>query len=74
VAEIEDTGVGISQVNLMKIFEPFFTTKDPGSGTGLGLSISKNIMTMHKGSLEIKSQESKGTKVIVTFKITDGGR
>lgn len=73
VAEIEDTGVGISQVNLMKIFEPFFTTKDPGSGTGLGLSISKNIMTMHKGALEIKSQESKGTKVIVTFKITDGG-
>lgn len=73
VIEVEDTGIGISQENLKKIFDPFFTTKAPGSGTGLGLSVSKNILNMHNGFIEVKSEEGKGTKVIVILKITDGG-
>lgn len=74
VIEIEDTGVGISPDNLKKIFDPFFTTKDPGKGTGLGLSVAKNILIMHKGLIEIESQLEKGTKVIITLKISEGGQ
>lgn len=69
VVEIEDTGTGISAENLQKIFDPFFTTKTQGKGTGLGLSVSRNIILMHKGWIEIKSQVGKGTRVIITFKI-----
>jgi signal transduction histidine kinase len=70
VVEIEDTGMGISDENLKRIFDPFFTTKGPGKGTGLGLSVSQNIIIMHKGRIEIKSQAGKGTRVIITLRIS----
>ena len=69
VVEIEDTGMGISEENLKRIFDPFFTTKGPGKGTGLGLSVSRNIIIMHKGLIEVKSQVKKGTRVIITLTI-----
>lgn len=75
VVEIEDTGMGISEENLERIFDPFFTTKGMGKGTGLGLSISRNIIIMHKGLIEVKSQVKKGTRVIITLIISkeEGG-
>jgi signal transduction histidine kinase len=66
---ISDTGCGVSEYNLNKITDPFFTTKDPGEGAGLGLSISLSIIDDHNGSLEIESEEGKGTKVIVVLPI-----
>lgn len=72
IIEIEDTGIGISEQNLEKIFDPFFTTKGPSGGSGLGLSVSQNIVAMHKGLLEIKSQVGRGTKVVITLKSARG--
>lgn len=72
IVEIEDTGIGISEENMKKIFEPFFTTKGPREGAGLGLAVTKNIITMHKGRIEIKSKEGQGTRVSVTLKIKGG--
>ena len=69
VVEIEDTGTGISEENLKRIFDPFFTTKGPGKGTGLGLSVSQNIISMHKGQIEVKSQINKGTTFIISLRI-----
>ena len=69
VVEIEDTGIGIPKEHIEKVFDPFFTTKGPQQGTGLGLSVTRNIIHMHKGLIEIKSEENKGTKVIITLKI-----
>jgi signal transduction histidine kinase len=71
VVEIEDTGMGISEENLKRIFDPFFTTKGPGKGTGLGLSVSRNIIIMHKGLIEVKSQVKKGTRIIITLRISN---
>ncbi|MFH1888929.1 MAG: ATP-binding protein [Candidatus Omnitrophota bacterium] len=70
VVEIEDTGTGISEENLEKIFNPFFTTKGQGKGTGLGLSLTQNIISMHKGLIEVKSQVNKGTRIIITLRIS----
>ena len=67
VVEIEDSGMGISEENLKKIFDPFFTTKGPREGAGLGLAVTKNIIDMHKGIIEVTSQEGKGTKFSVTL-------
>jgi signal transduction histidine kinase len=54
-----DNGKGVKKETLPQIFNPFFTTKK--RGTGLGLSICKKIIRAHKGTIEVKSQERKGT-------------
>ncbi len=69
VAEIEDTGAGISKDNLNTIFEPFFTTRRDKGGTGLGLFIVRNIVEMHKGKIEIvNKKDSHGVRATVTLK------
>jgi signal transduction histidine kinase len=62
---IEDTGKGIKKDHINKIMDPFFTTKEPGEGTGLGLSITFNIIEQHNGSIDVKSEEGKGTKICI---------
>jgi signal transduction histidine kinase len=69
VIEIEDTGIGIPEEHLGKIFDPFFTTKRVGEGVGLGLSICRNIIDIHRGMIEIKSEVGKGSTVIITLGI-----
>ena len=58
---LSDTGVGIPEEHLPSIFVPFFTTKQMGKGTGLGLSVVYGIITEHRGSIKVESQEGKGT-------------
>jgi signal transduction histidine kinase len=67
--EIADTGHGISSEVLPKIFEPFFTTKRE-KGTGLGLSITYKIIQSHKGKIEVRSQEGKGTKFTISLPLS----
>ena len=57
VAQIEDTGGGITEEDQARVFDPFFTTKPPGHGTGLGLSVSHNIVVVkHSGEISVTSQ------------------
>ncbi|MEA5461172.1 HAMP domain-containing sensor histidine kinase [Arcicella sp. LKC2W] len=59
VIEVRDNGVGMSPDLMDKIFVPFFTSKPNGSG--IGLSLSKQIMTLHKGTISVHSEEGAGT-------------
>ncbi len=59
--KVEDNGRGINKETLDKIFVPFFSTK-PG-GTGIGLSLSRQIIMMHRGSIEVTSKEGEGCSV-----------
>jgi signal transduction histidine kinase len=72
IFEFADTGIGISPENLPKIFDPFFTTKPPGMGTGLGLSVSYGIIHDHGGSIEVESEEGKGTKFTIKLPVKKG--
>lgn len=55
---ISDTGIGISEENLVKIFDPFFTTKK--SGSGLGLSTCFSIIRKHNGHITVESKLNRG--------------
>jgi len=66
-----DTGAGISPDILEKISRPFFTTKS--KGTGLGLTVCHQLVALHNGSMQIKSDPGKGTTVIVVIPTGDGG-
>jgi len=63
--EVSDTGVGIAASARAHIFEPFFTTRAAGGGPGLGLSVSHGIVTGLGGSIEVASEEGRGTTVRV---------
>lgn len=70
--EVADTGTGIAKENISKIFEPFFTTKPIGEGTGLGLAVTYGIVKMHRGNIEVESNDiaengPTGTKFTVTL-------
>ena len=58
---ITDNGPGFAQKIIANAFEPYVTTK--AKGTGLGLAIVKKIIDDHKGSVEVDSEERKGTTV-----------
>jgi len=61
--ELHDNGSGIPEELLESIFIPFFTSHKDGSG--IGLSLSKHIMHLHKGTIQVESQEGIGS----TFKL-----
>ena len=62
---IADTGCGISKENMEKIFEPLFTTR--ARGIGLGLAVSRNLVELNGGSIEVQSEEGKGSTFTVTL-------
>jgi len=63
MAQILDSGNGISDDNLARAFSPFFTTKPEGAGTGLGLSVSYGIIRKHGGSIVLENRPEGGVKV-----------
>ncbi|MBU0568389.1 PAS domain-containing sensor histidine kinase, partial [bacterium] len=62
-----DTGEGISEEKLNEIFTPFFTTKE--EGVGLGLCLAHQVISYHKGKINIKSKVGQGTEVKVMLPI-----
>jgi PAS domain S-box-containing protein len=68
---VQDTGIGISQEDLERIFEPFYTKKSMGrSGTGLGMAVVWGTVKDHRGFIDIKSEEGKGTTIMLYFPVT----
>jgi signal transduction histidine kinase len=59
---VADEGQGIPERDLPRIFEPFFTSKEAGTGNGLGLMVAKGIVKDHGGSMEVKSEQGRGTE------------
>ena len=66
---VKDTGIGMSQQFAKRIFEPFererTSTVSKIQGTGLGMAISKNIIDMMGGTIEVHTEQDKGTEFVI---------
>lgn len=62
-----DNGKGIPKMEMQQLFSPFFTTKPTSKGTGLGLYMSKDIVEVHRGTIEINSREGDGAELTITL-------
>ena len=69
VLHIKDNGIGMSQEFVQKIFSPFererTSTVSRTQGTGLGMAITKNIVDMMGGTIEVQTEQGKGTEFII---------
>ena len=66
---VKDNGIGMSKEFVKKIFSPFererTSTVSRTQGTGLGMAITKNIVDMMGGTIEVQTEQGKGTEFIV---------
>jgi signal transduction histidine kinase len=65
VVKIEDNGEGISEDKLDKIFDMFYRASENSEGSGLGMYIVKNVIKKLDATIDVKSEEKKGTTFIV---------
>ncbi|MCI8484674.1 MAG: response regulator [Lachnospiraceae bacterium] len=68
---VEDTGIGMTEEFQQKIFDSFERENSDQvakiMGTGLGMSITKAIVDMMKGTIELKSEQGKGSRFHITL-------
>ncbi len=66
---VKDTGIGMSREFAERIFEPFererTSTVSRIQGTGLGMAISKNIIDMMGGTIQLQTEQGKGSEFII---------
>jgi PAS domain S-box-containing protein len=72
LVEVEDTGRGIAEADLVRIFNPFFTTRT--GGTGLGLPAVRRIARAHGGRVEVESTPGRGSTFTIRIPVETGGR
>ena len=70
---IKDTGIGMSSEFVGHVFDTFAreqsSTVSGIQGTGLGMAITKNIVEMMGGTIDVTSEEGKGSKFTVTLTV-----
>lgn len=70
---VQDSGIGMSKEFIDKVFEPFAREQSESmthvEGTGLGLSITKSIIDMMQGSINVTSEQGKGSRFEVVLKM-----
>jgi two-component system sensor histidine kinase/response regulator len=65
VFQVEDTGIGISETEIPLLFEKFQqlekSLQRTHGGTGLGLALTKQLVELHRGTIEVESKRGKGS-------------
>ncbi len=75
---IKDSGIGIPENQLSQIFNRFYQVNDKqtlnkseNSGTGIGLALTKNLVELHHGEIDVKSEPGKGTEFIIRLPLNN---
>lgn len=69
---VSDTGVGIPEEEIDKIFNRFYQARENSSvvgGTGIGLALAEGIMSLHHGSIDVKSKVGEGTRFVLSLRL-----
>jgi signal transduction histidine kinase/ActR/RegA family two-component response regulator len=67
---VRDTGLGMSETQLLQLFQPFNRLgreQGPTDGTGIGLVISRHLAVLMGGQLDVHSEEGKGSTFVLTL-------
>ena len=71
--EVSDTGVGMPEADLPRIFERFYRAEASGGrsieGTGIGLALVQELVKLHGGSIEAKSELGNGSTFTISIPI-----
>ncbi|MCP9766870.1 response regulator [Lacihabitans sp. LS3-19] len=76
VFNVIDTGIGLSKQDLDKIFERFYRASDEqehDSSFGIGLALVKELVSLHKGKISVKSKKGEGSDFEVKLPIRTAG-
>ncbi|WP_298369488.1 two-component regulator propeller domain-containing protein [uncultured Lutibacter sp.] len=69
VIEVKDSGRGIPKHRIKFIFERFYVDRDVrrvnSEGTGIGLAFTKKLVELHQGSIDVISEQKKGTSFVI---------
>jgi two-component system sensor histidine kinase HydH len=67
VVQVTDTGAGMTAEVVRQAFDPYFSTKK--SGTGLGLPAARRSIELHGGTIDVSSEEGRGTQFTIRLPI-----
>lgn len=72
---VKDSGIGISKEHQTKVFDRFYqvdnSSKRNYGGSGIGLSLVKELVSLHRWNIDVKSTEGRGTEFILTIPLND---
>lgn len=76
--EVQDTGIGIPESEIQRIFQRFYqvdgsVTRSYG-GTGLGLALVREIVELHRGEMEVESEEGAGSLFVIKLPVLSQSR
>ena len=67
---VRDNGIGIPEKQLEHIFDRFYQVESkPFEGAGIGLALAREIIELHKGTLQVSSEPGKGSVFVVRIPI-----
>ncbi|NND10363.1 MAG: HAMP domain-containing histidine kinase, partial [Flavobacteriaceae bacterium] len=67
--EVKNTGVGLTEEEQQNLFQRFYQTSEDNIGTGIGLALVKELVDLHKGTIEVTSAPSEWTSFSVTLPV-----
>jgi signal transduction histidine kinase/DNA-binding response OmpR family regulator len=67
---VKNKGSFISEEELKYLFKRFYQTNPQHPGTGIGLALTKELVTLHHGTIEVKSSEDKTTEFSVGIPVS----
>jgi PAS domain S-box-containing protein len=66
---VRDSGIGMTAEQVGKLFQPLYTTK--ARGIGLGLVVVRNLTQANGGTVEVRSEQGKGSLFLVSLPAAD---